>query len=75
MCRCFYSHENNIIMERTKLVCTQTDTTNLKNRMQEMEIVDICSREGNKNWKLYKLTKITNFASLLKDVAMGCKDT
>ena len=30
MCRYFYAHENNTIMERAKLVCTQADITNLK---------------------------------------------
>ena len=35
MCRYFYAHENNTIMERAKLVCTQVDMTNPKNRMQK----------------------------------------
>ena len=74
--RFFYAHENNTVMERSKLVCTQADMTNLKNRMQKMDIVDICTRErANTKWKLYKLTNLTIFASLLKDVPMGCKDT
>ena len=49
MCRYFYGHENNTTMERAKLVCTQADTTNLKNRMQKMDIVDICTREPIKS--------------------------
>ena len=32
--RYFYVHGNNTVMERAKLVCTQTDMTNLKERMQ-----------------------------------------
>ena len=76
MCRYFYAHENNTIMEKSKLVCTQADMTNLTNRMQKMDIVDICTPERtNTKWKLYKLTNLTIFASLLKDVPMGCKDT
>ena len=76
MCRYFYAHENNTIMERTKLVCTQADMTNLKKRMQKMDIVDLCTRErSNTKWKFYKLTNLTILASLLIDVAMGCKDT
>ena len=43
--------------------------------MQKKDIVDICTRErANTKWKFYKLTNLTNFASLLKDVPMGCKD-
>ena len=44
-CRCFYAHENNTIMERRKLECTQADKTNLKHRMQKTDNVDICTRE------------------------------
>ena len=72
----FYSHEDNTIMERAKLVCRQVDMTNLKNRIHKMDIVDYCTRErANTKWKFYKLTNLTFFASLLKDVPMGCKDT
>ena len=43
-------------MERSKLVCTQADMTNLKDRMQKIDIVDICTRERtNTKWKFYKL--------------------
>ena len=63
-------------MERAKLVCTQADMTNVKHRMQNMDFVDLCTRERtNKKWKFYKLTNLTIFASLLKDVPIGCKDT
>ena len=44
-CRYFYAHENNTVMERSKLVCTQAAITNLKDKMQKMVIVDICTRE------------------------------
>ena len=57
-------------------MCTQADMTNLKVRKQKMDIVDLCTRESaNTKWKFYKLTNLTIFASLLKDVPMGCKDT
>ena len=51
---------------------------NLKDRMQRMDNweIDICTRErANTKWNFYKLTNLTNFVSLLKDVPMGCKDT
>ena len=57
MCRYFYAHENITIMERATLVCTQVDMTNLKDRMQNMDNVDVSSRErANTKWKFYKLT-------------------
>ena len=75
MCRYFYAHENITITEEAKLVCTQAEMTNLKDRMQKMDIVDLCTRErANTKWNFYRLTNLTIFASLLKDVPMGCKD-
>ena len=76
MCRYFYAHENNTIMERAKHVCTQADMTNLKDRMHKMDIVDLCAQErASTQWKFYKLTKWTIFVSLLRGVPMGCKGT
>ena len=61
MCKYFYAHENNTIMERSKLVCTHADMANLKDGMQKMDIVDTCTRErANTKWKIYKL-KFNNF--------------
>ena len=63
-------------MEIAKLECTQADMTNLKDRMQKLDVVDNCTREtADTKWKIYKLRNVTIFASLLKDVPMGCKDT
>ena len=76
MCRCFHAHKNYTFMERSKLVCTEVYMTNLKDRTQKIDIVDICTRErANTKWKFHKLTFLTIFFSLLKDVPMGCKDT
>ena len=63
-------------MERSKLVSTQVDMTNMKHRMQKMVFVDICTRERtNTKWNFYKLTNLTIFASFFKDVPMGCEGT
>ena len=77
-CRYFYAHENNTFMERSKLVCTPDDITNLKEKLQKLDIFDICTRERElipNKWKFYKLTNLTVFTALLKDVRMGCKDS
>ena len=76
MYRYFYAHENNTITETSRIVCIQADMTNVKNRMQKMDFVDVCTRERpNTRWKFYKLKSLTIFASLLKDVPICCKDT
>ena len=74
MCRYFYAHENNTVMERLKLVCTPEDITNLKEKLQKTDNVDLFTRErANTKWKFYKLTILTVFAALPEDVPMGCK--
>ena len=76
MCRYFYAHENNTIMEKSTLVCTQAGLTNVKEKMQKKDFVDICTGEvANTKWKFYNITNLTIFASLIKDVGMGCKET
>ena len=76
ICRYFYAHENNTLMERSECVCTQADRANMKDRMHKMDIDDFCTRErAITNWKFYKRTNLTLFASLQKNVTMGCKDT
>ena len=60
MCRYFYAHENNTIMEKSKLVCTPDDIVNLKEKLQKMDIIDLCTRErANTKWKFYKLTNMS----------------
>ena len=52
MCIYCFAHEHNTIMERAKLVCKQAYMTNPKDRMQTLDVVDICTRERvNKKWK------------------------
>ena len=63
-------------MDRSKLVYTPNDITNLKEKLQKLDIVELCTRErANTKWKFYKLRNLTVFVALLKDVPMGCKDS
>ena len=75
-CSYFYAHGIKTVLERSKLVRTRDDITNLKEKLEKMDTVDHCTRERfNTKWKFYKLTNLTVFAALLKDVPMGCKDS
>ena len=57
MSRYFHAHENKTIMERPKLVCTQADMTNVKDRMRKMDIVGFYTRQRtNRKWNFFKLT-------------------
>ena len=73
--RYFYAHENNTLLDRSKLVCTHDDLAKLKDFLNKTDVIESCSRERmNADWRFYKLTKLTVFAAVLKDVPMGCKD-
>ena len=73
--RYFYAHENNTLLDRSKLVCTHDDLAKLKDFLNKTDVIESCSRERMKTkWRFYKLTNLTVFAALLKDVPMGCKD-
>ena len=57
-------------------MCTPDHITKLKEKLQKIDTVDLCTRErANTKWKIYKLTNLTVFVALLKDVSMGCKDS
>ena len=73
--RYFYAHENSTLLDRSKLVCTHDDLTKLKDFLNQTDVIESCSRERtNTKWRFYKLTNLTVFAALLKDVPMGCKN-
>ena len=57
-------------------MCTEDDMTNVKKKLQKMDIVDHWPGErGNTNWKFYKFKIVTLFTTLVQGIAMGCKDT
>ena len=71
-CTYFHAHESNTVLGRSKLVCIPNDLTNLKEKVQKMDIADLCTRKrANTKWKFYKLAKLTVFAALLKRCTHG----
>ena len=71
----FYAHENNTLLDRSKLVCTHDNLAKLKDFLNKSDVIESCSRERlSSKRRFYKLTNLTVFAALLKDVPMGCKD-
>ena len=73
--RYFYAHKNNTLLDRSKLVCTNGDLAKLKDFLNQTDVIESCSRKRtNTTWKFYKLTNLTVFAALLKDVPMGCEN-
>ena len=73
--RYFNAHKNNTLLDRSRLVCTQDDMVKLKSFLTKTDVIEFYSRERmNTKWRFYKLTNLTVFAALLKDVPMGCKN-
>ena len=73
--RYFYAHENNTLLDRSKLVCTHDDLAKLQDFLNKTDVKESCSRERmNTKWRFYKLTNLIVFAALLKDVPVGCKN-
>ena len=73
--RFFNAHENNTLLDRSKLVCTHDDLAKLKDFLNKIDVIESFSRERmNTKWRFYKLRILTVFAALLKDVPMGCKN-
>ena len=73
--RYFYAHENNTLLDQSKLVCTHDDLAKLKDILNKSDNIERCSRERfSTKWRFHKLTNLTVFASLLKDMPIGCKD-
>ena len=70
-----YAHENNTLLDRSKLVCTPDDLAKLKDFLNKTDVIQSCSRKRlNRKWRFYKLTNLAVFAALLTDVPTGCKN-
>ena len=51
------------------------DMTKLKEILKKTDVTESCTKErSNTKWRFFKLTNITIFAALLRDIPMGCKD-
>ena len=71
----FYAHENNTLLEQSKLVSNKDDMAKLKEILKKTDVIDSCTKErSNTKWRFFRLTNLTKFAALLRDIPMGCKD-
>ena len=75
--RYFYAHENNTLLEQSKLVSVSNkdDMAKLKAILKKTDVIESCTKERSyTKWRFFKLTNLTIFAALLRDIPMGCKD-
>ena len=72
----FYAHENNTLFEKSYLLCTKADLITIQGQVEKFEIVEQCNHERqNRKWNFKLITNITIFATLLKNIPMGCPDS
>ena len=70
-----YAHENNTLLEQSKLVSNKDDMTKLKKILKKTDVIESCTKErSNAKWRFFILPNLTIFAALLRDIPMGCKD-
>ena len=73
--RYFYALGNNTLLEQSKFVSNKDDMAKLKEILKKTDVVESCTKErSNTKWRFFKLTNLTIFAALLRDIPMGCKD-
>ena len=73
--RYFYAHENNTLLEQSKFVSNKDDMVKLREFLKKTDVIESCTKErSNTKWRFFKLTNLTIFAALLRDIPMGCKD-
>ena len=71
----FYAHENNTLLEQSKIVSNKAEMAELKEVLKKTDVIESCTKErSNTKWRFFKLTNLTIFAALLRDIPMGCKD-
>ena len=74
--RLFYAHENNTLLDRSKLVCTNNNLANPKDNFNTTDVKEsFCRKRLNTKWRFYKFTNLTVFAVLFRDLPLCCKDT
>ena len=73
--RYFYAHENNTLLEESKLVSNKDDMAKLKEILKKTDVIESCTKEkSNTKWRFFKLSNLTKSAALLRDIPVGCKD-
>ena len=71
----FYAHENNNLLEQSKLVSNKDDMAKSKAIWKKTDVIESCTKErSNAKSRFFKLTDLTIFAAILRDIPMGCKD-
>ena len=70
-----YAQKNKTLQDSSKFVCTMDDCAKLKYILSKTNFIEsYCRERRNRKCRFYKLTNFKLFATLVKDIPMGCKD-
>ena len=73
--RYFYAHENNTLLQQSKLVSNKDDMAKWKEILKKTDVIDSCTKErSNTKWRFFKLINLTLFAASLGDIPICCRD-
>ena len=61
--RYFYEHENNTLLDRSKVVCTHEDLAKLKDFLNESDVIESRSREKLNTMSKFYVEKLDRFCS------------
>ena len=57
-----YAHENNTLLDLSKIECTKVGLTKLKDNLNKSDVIESCSRQKmNSRWRFYNLTNMAGF--------------
>ena len=71
----FYAHENNTLLDRSKLVCTRDNVAKLKDFLNKTDVIESCSRRRMiTKWRFYKSRNLTVFAGLSQTCSNGWRN-
>ena len=72
--RYFNAHEKNTVLEQSKIASNKEDTAKLKVTLKETDVIESCTKErSSTKCMFFKLTNLTIFAALLRDIPMDSK--
>ena len=59
--RYFYAHENNTLLEESKLLGNKVDKAQLKEFLKKTDVIESCTKErSNTKWRFFKFSKLDN---------------
>ena len=74
--RYYFAHENNNLLEQSKVVSNKDDMAKLKEILKKTDVIESSSKKrSNTKWRFSILTNLTKLAERCTDGLQGCNFT